>query len=216
LLDGLPGVDRLCTTDAPLPSFDLHASLLSLPHVFGTTLETIPATVPYLRAECPAVERWRERLAGRGLCVGIVWAGNPNHKNDRNRSVAFQHLNPLWRVPGIKWVSLQLGLRRADLQGAPSGLILDVAPELYDLAETAAVITALDVIVTVDTVVAHLAGALGRPAWVMLPFVPDWRWMLRRQGSPWYPTLHLCRQPQAGDWDAVVDNIASELRLRTG
>jgi len=213
LLEGLPGVEVLPTFGKALPPFDLECPLLSLPHAFRTKLETtIPARVPYLRAEPEAVARWCERLGGlRDLRVGLAWAENPGHSNDRNRSIAFGRLAPLWRVPGVNWISLQVGPRRADLADAPAGLVRNLAPDLHDLAETAAAMSQLDLVLTVDTMIAHLAGALGRPAWVMLPFVPDWRWMLEREDSPWYPSLRLFRQERAGDWGGVVERVASEL-----
>ena len=153
LLHGLPGVHRLLTFGEGLPDFDLHCPLLSLPRVLGTvTLDAIPARVPYLWAEPEAIGRWRERLGGlRGLRVGLAWAGNPDHGNDRNRSVAFPHLAPLWQVPGVDWVSLQIGPRAADLGDALAGVVIhDLAPDLHDLAETAAAMYHLDLVLTVD------------------------------------------------------------------
>jgi hypothetical protein len=159
--------------------------------------------------------RWQERLAGlRGLRVGLVWAGNPRHQNDRNRSIAPERLAPLLRVQGVSWASLQLGTPAGALQGhAPRGTVLDLTAELTDLAETAAAIMRLDLVVTVDTAVAHLAGALGRPVWVLLPALPDWRWLLRREDSPWYPTMRLFRQVRVGDWDGVVMRVAAALEM---
>ncbi|UYO46589.1 tetratricopeptide repeat protein [Rhodopseudomonas palustris] len=195
-----------------LPAFDLHCPLLSLPLCFGTTLETIPADVPYLCADPAAVARWRERLgAGSRPKVGLVWAGNPRHANDRNRSIAFEQLAPLLDVAGIDWISLQVGPRRADLSGAPAGFMHDVADDLTDFAETAAAVSALDLIVSVDTAVAHLAAALARPVIMAIPFVPDWRWLLAREDSPWYPTVRLVRQTRPQDWDGVVTKLAATL-----
>jgi hypothetical protein len=216
LLAGLPGLDALVRPeDRAEVRAHVHCPLLSLPHVLGTTtVETIPAPTPYLRAEPAALTRWRERLADlRGLRVGLVWAGNPRHQNDRNRSIAPERLAPLLRVRGVSWVSLQLGAPVERLrEQAPEGAVLvDIAPELTDLAETAAAIVQLDLVVAVDTAVAHLAGALGRPVWVLLPAVPDWRWLLGREDSPWYSTMRLFRQQRAGDWDGVVARIAAAL-----
>ncbi len=213
LLAGLPGVHRLLAS-GQAAEFNLHCPLLSLPGVLGTTPDTVPAPVPYLHAEPALLARWRERLGGLGgLRVGLVWAGNPGHGNDRNRSIAFQQLAPFWRIPGVEWVSLQVGPRAADLCETPTGVVVrDLGPDLHDFAETAAVMGQLDLILTVDTAVAHLAGALGRPTWVMLPFVPDWRWMLGREDSPWYPTLRLFRQPRAGHWESVIERITDALK----
>ncbi len=218
LLRDLPGVHRLLTFGQDLPDVHLHCPLPSLPYALGmTTLDAIPAPGAYLRAEPEARERWRQRLGGlRGLRVGLAWAGNPEQGNDRNRSVAFRRLAPLWQVPGVDWVSLQVGPREADLDDAPEGLIRNLAPDLHDLAETAAAMSQLDLVLTVDTMVAHLAGALGRPAWVMLAFVADWRWMLEREDSPWYPTLRLFRQPRAGAWESVVERVAGALKALSG
>jgi hypothetical protein len=221
LLQGLPGVWKLVARKEPLPPIDLHCPLLSLPRVFGTDANNIPAPVPYLHAEPDARARWRARIAGvpgprDGLRVGLVWAGNPSHRNDRNRSVPFDKLAPLLlNLPGMRWFSLQVGPAQADLQGLPPGLVEDLAPELTDFAETAAAVSELDLVLAVDTSCAHLAGALGVPTWMLVPFSPDWRWMLHREDSPWYPTMRLFRQAHFNDWDGVLGRIAGELARRT-
>ncbi|MBL6457433.1 tetratricopeptide repeat protein [Belnapia sp. T6] len=216
LLAGLPGLDALQRPGESPARTHLQCSLLSLPYACGTTtLESIPAPIPYLRAEPAALPRWRERLAGLPgpLRVGLVWAGNPEHRNDRHRSIASHQLAPLWAVAGVSWVSLQVGARAAALRGeAPNGAVLDLAPELTDLAETAAAMAQLDLVVTVDTAAAHLAGALGRPVWTMLPALPDWRWLLEREDTPWYPTMRLFRQTRFGDWSGVVERVAGALQ----
>jgi tetratricopeptide (TPR) repeat protein len=218
LLEGLPGLAGLIPAGAPIPPHDLHCPLLSLPRAFGTTLDSIPAPVPYLRADPAAAARWGERLAAApGLRAGLVWGGNPRHPDDRNRSVPLAALAPLWEVPGVSWFSLQLGARAAELQAAgrlPCP-VTDLAPALHDLAETAAALTALDLVITADTAVAHLAGALGRPAWVLLPAVPDWRWLRRGEASPWYPTMRLFRQDARRDWRPVLEAVAGALARRT-
>jgi tetratricopeptide (TPR) repeat protein len=213
LLAGLPGLDALLQPGQPTARADVYCPLMSLPHAFGTTLETIPAPVPYLRADAAALARWGERLQDlEGLRVGLAWAGNPQHQNDRNRSIGLAGLAPFWGVPSVRWVSLQVGARKMEMDGAvPPGALLDLAPELTDLAETAAAMEQLDLIVTVDTAVAHLAGALGRRVWVMLPALPDWRWLLGREDSPWYPTMRLFRQARLGDWSDVVARITAAL-----
>jgi len=210
----LPGVAELVTAGQALPRFDLASPLLSLPRAFATTLETIPADVPYLSAEPDAVERWRKKLDGAGLKVGMAWAGSPLHRSDARRSIAVETFEPLLRLKGVRWFSLQVGERAGDLARLAPGLVTDLAPQLSDFAETAAAIANLDLVITVDTAVAHLAGASGRPAWVMLRNTPDWRWLVDRDDSPWYPTLRLYRQRRRGDWDEVVRRLRTALKQR--
>ncbi|SEC96814.1 Predicted O-linked N-acetylglucosamine transferase, SPINDLY family [Rhizobiales bacterium GAS191] len=198
-------------SDVP-PSFDLHSPLLSLPLAFSTTLETIPAATPYVAADPSIAARWRERLGQTAkLKVGLVWAGNPRHKNDRNRSIGLERLAPLFGVAGVQWYSLQVGERAAELSRLPVGTITDLSADLGDFAETAGAITNLDLVIAVDTAIAHLAGALARPIWTLLPFSPDWRWLLQREDSPWYPSMRLFRQPARRDWDAVIARLADAL-----
>ncbi|MBM3558682.1 MAG: glycosyltransferase family 9 protein [Alphaproteobacteria bacterium] len=161
------------------PSFDCHAALMSLPLLCGTTIETVPATVPYLAPPADIAANWRDRLAGlKGLRAGIVWAGGPKHPNDAVRSLDVLDIRPLLDVPGVAWVSLQKGDKAPDLArlGADHG-VTDLAKELHDFADTAGVVAGLDLVVAVDTSVAHLAGALGKPVLLMLPEPPDFRWM---------------------------------------
>jgi tetratricopeptide (TPR) repeat protein len=197
-----------------LPPCDLRCPLASLPHAFRTTLATIPADVPYLRPDDARAARWKSSLAAsRGLRVGLAWAGNPAHKNDARRSIPFARLAPLLGIPDVQHVSLQTKLRDADreaLQSAPP--VINFATELVDFAETAALLANLDLIITVDTALAHLAGAMGKPTWILLPFSPDWRWLLDREDSPWYPTARLFRQPRIDDWESVIARVAAELR----
>jgi len=200
-----------------LPPFDLHSPLLSLPLAFGTTVETIPADIPYIKADEAAAARWRERLGARpGLKVGLVWAGSPIHKNDRNRSIALERLAPLFGAAGIRWFSLQMGERKADLARLPAGSVTDLSDHLTDFAETAAAVAGLDLVITADTASAHVAGALGKPVWVLVPFVPDWRWFVSREESPYYPSARLFRQPARGDWDSVALRVRRALDERTG
>ncbi|NJN85700.1 MAG: tetratricopeptide repeat protein [Leptolyngbyaceae cyanobacterium SL_7_1] len=207
LLSTLPAVEQVIAQADPLPAFDTHIPLLSLPHALGTTLETVPAAVPYLQAPTP-----KPLTAPPGtLKVGIVWAGNPNHRSDRHRSCPFHHLLPLLQQPGVTFYSLQVG-RSADLAPHLDSLVLyDLSPELQDFADTAAAIAPLDLVITVDTAVAHLAGALGKPVWILLSYAPDWRWLLDRSDTPWYPTARLFRQPQAGDWTTVIAQVITAL-----
>jgi hypothetical protein len=189
--------------------------MMSLPLAFETTVETIPRKVPYLTPEESLVRRWAERLAddGRPRRVGLAWAGNPGHTHDRKRSVSLAMLAPLAGAGDIAFHSLQVGeAARQAAAAAPGGLkVIDHFGELTDFAETAALITNLDLVITVDTSVAHLAGALGKAVWMMLPFAPDWRWMLGRAESPWYPTMKLFRQERFGDWVGVIERVRDSL-----
>lgn len=200
-----------------LPPFDRHIPLMSLPHRLGTTPSTIPATVPYLRADPEDVDRWKVRLDGiapRGAVrsrVGLVWAGNRKHENDAKRSMPAAALAPLLAIPDIRFFALQLPADPTGIEALEPGVV-DLAPELRDFADTAAVFAGLDLVISVDTAAAHLAGALARPAWVLLPWIPEWRWQLDRSDSPWYPTVRLFRQRSAGDWAGVVQEVAAALR----
>ena len=198
-----------------LPSFDVHSPLLALPRVFSTGLGDIPRTVPYLRTDAAGAAIWCERLAGSStsLKVGLVWAGHPTHKNDRQRSLKLASLAPLAEVGGVRFISLQKAGTSAEARTPPAGMeLIDVAEELQDFADTAALISNLDLVIAVDTAVAHLAGAMGQPVWTLLPFAPDWRWLLERSDSPWYPTMRLFRQPSIGDWDAVIAEVREQLQ----
>jgi Flp pilus assembly protein TadD len=203
LFSAAKGVDGAVAVGQPLPPFDVHAPLPSLPGLFKTRLETIPGAVPYFEADPSAVEAWRARLNPRpGLKVGLVWRGNPGHSRDRIRSMPAEALAALTDTPGIQFVSLQMNAGADEL--AALGTVEDLTAGLCDWADTAALVSALDLVISVDTAVAHLAGALGRPVFVMLPHAPDWRWLLERDDSPWYPSTRLFRQPQRGDWSSAV------------
>lgn len=208
-----PAVAKLVPKGGALPPFDVHAPLMSLPRLLGTRLETIPATIPYLFAEDALAARWRERLAQhRGTKVGLVWAGNPHHHNDRNRSMPAAALAPLAAMAGVTAFSLQVGGAAADVAALPAGSVIDLSSDIQDFAETAAVIAQLDIVVSVDTAVAHLAGALGRPVWMLVPYVSEWRWLTEREDTPWYPTMHLFRQRAPNDWAEAVGRICDRLR----
>jgi len=205
----LPGVAELTCTGQP-PPFDWHCSLLSLPLAFGTALDTIPGQTPYL----PVPPEAAKKAAGfpwpdKGLRVGIVWAGRPEHLRDRFRSIPLPLLTPLFGLEGVQFFSLQLGPAAADLPVSKG--VTDLSEEIQDLADTAALVGHLDLVITVDTAVAHLAGALDKPVWVMLPFVADWRWLLNREDSPWYPSMRLFRQSTLGDWRPVVEKVRGAL-----
>jgi Flp pilus assembly protein TadD len=217
LFRSVAGVAQCVTGDEPLPPVDAHCPLMSLPLAFGTTLETVPRTVPYLQADPREIERWRERLAGGpgGLKVGLVWAGASMNQNDRNRSLPLALLAPLARVPGVGFYSLQKGEPARQAKNPPGGMsLIDWTEELDDFADTAALIANLDLVISVDTAAAHLAGALGRPTWVLLPAVADWRWLLGREDSPWYPTMRLFRQTTPGQWEDVFRHVADALQRR--
>ena len=193
-----------------LPPFDVHAPFLSLPYVFGTTTESVPADVPYLEIPDDAAV---DLSGGTGFKVGLVWAGNPKHLNDRNRSADLKAFAPLLEVAGCSFYSLQVGKRQADLADLGfADRITDLADQLTDFTVTEAAIRDLDLVITVDTAVAHLAGALGRPVWLLLPFAPDWRWLMDREDTPWYPTMRLFRQSKRGDWREVMGRVADALR----
>ncbi|CAO3411630.1 tetratricopeptide repeat protein [Azospirillum largimobile] len=219
LLRRLPGTIAV-ETEGPLPDFDVQIPLLSLPALFGTRLETVPARVPYLTAEPDLAARWGERLRGLakdggGLKVGIVWAGSPTHGNDRNRSIGLAPFARLAAIPGVSLVSIQKGPTEGQAANPPGGFpLLNLSPDIRDFADTAAIMAGLDLVVCVDTSVAHLAGALGVPVWVLVPFAPDWRWMLDREDSPWYPTMRLFRQDRPGSWDDAMDRLEHALRER--
>ena len=213
LRDSLPGIDVLGDRGEPSRAVDCDCALLSLPRLLRTRLETIPASARYLRAPPEAVSGWRQRLESmRGLRAGLVWAGNPEHSNDVRRSLDLAALAPLLAVPGVSFASLQVGPRAADLRKSRVAAdIIDLSARLTDFAESAAAIEQLDLVVTVDTSVAHLAGGLGKPTWLLLPWVTDWRWLLGREDSPWYPTMRLFRQRRDQHWSEIVARMATEL-----
>jgi tetratricopeptide (TPR) repeat protein len=197
----------------PLPPFDLHCPLLSLPLAFATKPGTIPAAVPYLAPAAERLAHWRDRLPEQRPRAGFVWSGSPSHKNDRNRSIPLARLAALFEDPPLRCFSLQSELRDADnevLRGLPN--LVHLGAGLRDFADTAAVISLLDVVISVDTSVAHLAGAMGKPVVILLPYAADFRWMRGRDDSPWYPTAKLLRQPAFGDWDSVIARLGDELR----
>jgi tetratricopeptide (TPR) repeat protein len=195
-----------------LPVYDYHLPLLSLPHIFRTTIASVPAKVPYLVPDSAAVQSRRQRLAREpGLKVGLAWAGSPAHKNDRQRSIRLDRLAPLAQVPGVRFVSLQKGTAAEQLAQMPAFNMLDWTAELNDWDATAALVDALDLVISVDTSVAHLAGALAKPTWTLLPFAPDFRWMIERDDTPWYPTMRLFRQPTLRDWESVAKTVSEAL-----
>ena len=225
LAEQLQGAAQVFASGAVTPAADFFCPLLSLPRAFGTTVATIPGEVPYLAADRAAVAAWRRRLADlEGLRVGLVWAGNPRpnqpgaNRIDRRRSVTLGHFANLAEVPGVSFVSLQKGQAASQTRSPPPGLLVhDWTDELTDFADTAALIEALDLVISVDTSVVHLAGALGKPTWLLNRFDTCWRWLLNRDDSPWYPTLRQFRQPSPGDWNSVICGVRDALqRLAAG
>jgi tetratricopeptide (TPR) repeat protein len=216
LLAGIEGVIAVIGRGEPRPSFDVHCPLASLPLALRTGLASVPADIPYLWAAEDRIAKWRQRFEAvpRPL-VALAWAGRATHVNDRNRSIALSDLQPLLTIPGMQFVSVQRELRAEDAAELNRhGSLLQIGNELTDFADTAAVLALVDLLVSVDTAVAHLAGALGRPAVVLLPFQPDWRWTLDRETSPWYPAMRLCRQAAPGDWADVVRRLCEMLASR--
>lgn len=210
LLAGAPGIDVLVAAGAPLPAFDTHAPLLSLPRLMRTEVASIPAATPYLQSpggfRLPRPRRFN---------IGIQWAGNPKHAKDKQRSITPDRFAFLQSLPGVQVYSLQVGWPGDELATQRStAAIIDLAPQLKDLGDTAAAIMSLDLVVSVDTAVAHLAGALGKPVWTLLAYAADWRWLLGREDTPWYPSMRLFRQPSPGDWDAVMQTVAAHLKAR--
>ena len=196
-----------------VPPFDVQFPLVSLPRIFGSDEDSLPSDVPYLKAPEPCREAWRAPAGGdEGVRVGLIWAGSPDHPNDANRSLQADLYRPLLSVPGVTFHSLQTGDGASQLgRWDQAGRVRDFGPQIQDFADAAAAMERLDLVITVDTAPAHLAGALGRPVWVLLPHVPDWRWMLEREDSPWYPTMRLFRQPSPGNWAEVVERVKDAL-----
>jgi tetratricopeptide (TPR) repeat protein len=214
ILKDFPGVAELVTFGDPLPPFDWQVPMLSLPRAFKTRLDSIPADVPYLHARPDDVEKWREKLGPRDgrPRVGIAWAGNPTQAIDRFRSMQLSKLAPFAKAEQIEFHSVQKGYATEQLKSPPPGLkIIDHSEELTDFAQTAALMMNLDLIVSTCTSVPHLAGALGRPVWIMVPRNGDWRWMVHGETTPWYPTMRLFRQEHYGNWDSTIARVADEL-----
>ena len=215
LVSTCAGIDRVVNRNEPLPRGDYYCHLLSLPRIFGTDLSSIPCDVPYLRADPKQAAHWRARLqvTTGDLRVGLVWAGNPTQARDRDRSIALPSLTSLLGTPGVRFFSLQMAPAARQLDDlAPAHRPVDVGPELHDFADTAAVVSQLDLVICVDTAMAHLAGALGKPVWVLLHKDPDWRYLEGREDSPWYPTMRLFRQRRDGDWGEVLQRVTAALR----
>jgi tetratricopeptide (TPR) repeat protein len=224
LLSGLRGIAQIIADDDAAPRFDTWIPMMSLPLAFHTTLDTIPAPVPYLHADPERSAAWKHRLAALpGRKVGLVWAGSPFSRQpraqamDRRRSITPGHYAPLAAIPGLCLISLQKGDAAGQARTLPEGMVLhDWTGELNDYADTAALVEALDLVVSVDTSVVHLAGALGKPVWVLNRYDQCWRWLRGRSDSPWYPTARLFRQRAPGDWSGVISDVAEALRTELG
>lgn len=213
LLSSLHPSVAVIPSGGELPAYDAHCELCGLPHKFGTVLETIPARVPYLHSVANAVPDLRARVAALpGKRVGLCWSGNPMHERDARRSIPLSQMKALLDVAGVSFVSLQKDIRPSD-QTEMVPEIIDITAGLPDMNATAAIVEELDLVITVDTAIAHLAGALGKPVWILLPHAPDWRWLLGRDDSPWYPTARLFRQVVPGDWNGVLLRVQGELSV---
>lgn len=210
ILGKVPGVDEVIPRGgSEAPRHDRHVSLLSLPHLFGTTLETIPYDVPYLFPDGGPTRPWEAQLAALPRPrVGLVWGGNPDHANDARRSIPLARFRGLLETPGVSFVSLQVGAGHGALDGIP-----DLGGEFNDFSDTAAALSHLDLLICVDTAPAHLAGAMGVPVWIPIPVAPDWRWLLDREDSPWYPGVRLFRQEKMGEWEPVLEKITAKLAV---
>jgi tetratricopeptide (TPR) repeat protein len=214
LLQNVEGIQQVFKCGESLPEFDMHCPLLSLPLVFRTTLESIPVKIPYIIPDNTLFRKWRDRIHNDNskLKIGLVWAGRPEHKNDNNRSCSLEVFSLLLHFEDITFYSLQKGNAALQTRNPLKGIrIINFTDEIKDFSDTAAFIENLDLIISVDTAVAHLTGALGKPVWTLLPFVPEWRWLLNREDSPWYPTMRLFRQPAPGDWNSVMKTVSEEL-----
>jgi tetratricopeptide (TPR) repeat protein len=212
LLGRIAGVSGTVARGEALPPFDLHCPVGSLPLALRTEAAAIPAASPYLAADEGRIAKWRARLGdSKARRVALAWSGRATHPNDRNRSIALARLAPLVGLEGIEFVSIQRELRAEDTPLLGRLPLEHLGDELVDFDDTAAVLALADLVISVDTAVAHLAGAMGRPTWVLLPFCPDWRWMLAREDSPWYPTARLYRQSLPGDWESVIARVRNDL-----
>ena len=215
LFRSIQEVDQVINDEQEAPAVDLHCPLMTLPMRFGTTVQSIPSRVPYLWADANEIRKWRDRLSGFDgtLKVGISWTGDPKNANNRDRSVGLEALSPLLQMPGASFFSLQKQLPKPGPAQIPGGIRCnDWTAELQDFADTAALVSQLDLVITIDSAVAHLAGALGKPVWVLLSYAGDWRYLLDREDSPWYPTMRLFRQIYSGQWKAPIERAGDELK----
>jgi tetratricopeptide (TPR) repeat protein len=214
LVQNVQGISQVIEYGEQIPQFDTHSPLLSLPLLFGTTLETIPARIPYISADSKFVEKWRDEIqyGNSKLKVGLVWSGNPKNIKFKYKSFPLETFTPVLKLKDITFYSLQKGEAAEQTKNLSEGLnIIDFTNEINNFSDTAALIETLDLIISVDTAVAHLAGAIGKTVWTLIPYKPDWRWMLNREDSPWYPTMRLFRQSSRGNWESVIAKVKKEL-----
>jgi tetratricopeptide (TPR) repeat protein len=219
LLAGVKGASQVIPKGASLPPFDMHCPMMSLPLALKTSLNSIPSNIPYLEAPNERLRKWQDRLSPRrGLRVAFAWAGSATHKRDLARSIPLAKLQTLFQAvhaqnnQTIEWLSVQRDLRDGDAEILKvHSHVQQLGPALNDFGDAAAVLSLADLVITVDTAIAHLAGALGRPVWVLLPFSPDFRWLLDREDSPWYSSARLFRQPSMGDWDSVITRVRESI-----
>lgn len=209
----MPGVEAVFVPDQPLPQRDYHCPMMSLPRVFGTTIKTIPAEIPYLYADTSKVLAWQARLGKKnGVRIGLAWSGSAEHRHDFKRSIPLAAFERLCKLPGCQLVSLQQEVRITDQASLAEFGVRHFGNELTDFTDTAALVSCMDMVVSVDTSIAHLAGGLGMPLKVLLPFVAEWRWLMDRSDSPWYPTAVLYRQPENGDWGSVIQQLTLDIQ----
>jgi Flp pilus assembly protein TadD len=215
LIRNAGGVAQVISYGEKLPAFDLHCPYLSLPAVFRTTIRSIPSKIPYITADPGLVQKWRDRMAQdfSEFKIGLAWAGNLAHPRSQYRSCSLDQFSSLAQLDDITIYSLQKGEAAAMAKNPPAGMkVVDYTEDFRDFSDAAALIENLDLVISVDTAAAHLAGALGKTVWTLLPFIPEWRWLLNREDSPWYPTMRIFRQPSAGDWKSVISRVVDELR----
>jgi hypothetical protein len=211
LLRHVQGSPHVITKGEDIPDFDFYCSMMDIPRAFGTVLETVPAAVPYLYADDTEIAFYRDLSPHKAARrIGLSWAGRTSHENDRNRSLSFSQTAPLLAQENIEWISLQRVVTDRDAQDIASSRIVDWGKDFSDFASAAAAVMALDLVITVDTAIAHLAGALGKPVWILLPFYADWRWLKEREDSPWYPTARLFRQKERKNWTEVIERVSEE------
>jgi tetratricopeptide (TPR) repeat protein len=215
LLQTVEGITQVFVKDDQLPEFDFHCPLLNLPSIFSTTISNIPSKAPYIACDSKSIAKWKDKLLqnGPGIKIGLVWSGNPKHKKDHKRSCSLEMFSPLADVDKATYYSLQKGKAATEADDPANGLkVINYTEDIHDFTDTAGFIENLDLIISVDTAVAHLAGALGKPVWTLLPYSPDWRWMLDREDSPWYPAMRLFRQTEPGNWDGVIQHVKESLK----
>lgn len=210
LLKDFSGIDEFIEKDMVNNiDFDFYIHLMSLPRIFNTSIDNIPNKIPYLKADYEIIKKFQDKFDSKDFKIGIVWAGNPKHENDKNRSTTYEKFKSLKDIPGVKIFSLQKGAASNQLN---DDLVIDLKEEIVDFADTAAIIEKLDLIISVDTSVAHLAGAMGKNIWTLISYKPDWRWLLNRNDSPWYPGMRLFRQKKPGEWEPLFNKIKIEIR----